>query len=80
MQKPSIGRVVIVPMPATANNGATEAPAIISRVWSDDMVNVRILPDASNEVPARTSVKLFADKAAADAFPGAHVAWWPERV
>lgn len=82
MQKPSIGRIVIVPMDPTAANGATEAPAIISRVWSDSVVNVRILPDASNEVLSRTSVTLYPGSTeAADAnATGTHYAWWPPRV
>jgi hypothetical protein len=82
VQKPSIGRIVIVPMDPASNNGATEAPAIISRVWNDNVVNVRVLPDDSNEVLSRTSVTLYPSSAeAADAnATGTHHAWWPGRV
>lgn len=80
MQKPSIGRIVIVPMDPTANNGATEAPAVITRVWSEGVVNVRILVDASNEVLSRTSVSLFETNEDASAVTGLHTAWWPPRV
>lgn len=56
-QRPSLGRIVLVPMDPADNNGAPVAPAIIVRVWSDDMVNVRILGDNKTE-EWRTSVKL----------------------
>lgn len=82
MQKPSIGRIVIVPMDPAANNGATEAPAVITRVWSEGCVNVRVFVDASNEVLSRTSVSLYPSSAeATDAnATGTHYAWWPDRV
>lgn len=44
--KPSLGRIVLVPMPRASNNGASIAPAVITRVWSDTTVNVRVLADA----------------------------------
>lgn len=43
MQTPSLGQVVLVPADPKANNGASEAPATITRVWNDHMVNVRVL-------------------------------------
>ncbi|MFE9684193.1 hypothetical protein [Streptomyces sp. NPDC006285] len=47
-QKPSVGRVVHVPMPRSANNGADFAPAIVTRVWDDEVsINVRILADST---------------------------------
>lgn len=78
-QKPSQGRIVIVPVNPELNNGADTASAIITRVWSDTVVNVRVFLDASNETPARTSVALYptADEAVTS---GQHVAWWPPRV
>jgi hypothetical protein len=78
MQKPSLGRVVIVPMDPALNNGADEAPAIITRVWSDTMVNVRVLTDSGEHRSQdwRTSVSLRADKPEKPA----HDAWWPPRV
>jgi hypothetical protein len=44
-QKPSVGCIVLVPMHPTRNNGATVAPAIVTRVWSDECINVRVLAD-----------------------------------
>jgi hypothetical protein len=46
------------------SNGATEHPAIITRVWGHDMVNLTVFPD---DVPptTRTSVKLVRTKAEA---------------
>ena len=76
MNKPSIARLVIVPMNAETNNGATEAPAIITRVWSDTLVNVRVLSDSDRSPEWRTSVALYEEKPDE---PG-HVAWWPPRV
>ncbi len=67
-------------------NGAAECPAIVTRVWSDDMVNVTALPDCKSPQPV-TSVKLVADAAAADAYAAqaslpadVSVAYWPPRV
>ena len=33
--KPALGAVVIVPMDPVENNGADQAPAVITGVWSD---------------------------------------------
>ena len=76
MTRPSLGRIVIVPMDPVVNNGAGEAPAVITRVWSDELVNVRILDDSSNTPPWRTSVRLHAERPAEPM----HDAWWPPRV
>lgn len=79
MQKPSIGRIVLVSpvgMALGESNGATEAAAVITRVWADNMVNVRILLDG-NDTPWRTSVTLVEDAAAAE---GHYACWWPPRV
>jgi hypothetical protein len=49
--KPTIGRVVIYHFHSqelTENNNSIEAPAIIVRVWSDDMVNLKVLNDGAN--------------------------------
>lgn len=45
-QTPSLGRIVLVPIEPEMNNGADTAPAIITRVWSDTTVNVRVLADS----------------------------------
>lgn len=75
MQKPSIARLVIVSMDPARNNGANEAPAVITRVWSDTLINVRVLSDGDG-VEWRTSVELLDEKPA----DPRHVAWWPPRV
>jgi hypothetical protein len=76
--KPSIGRIVLVPMDPAKNNGADVAPAVITRVWSDTTVNVHVLPDG-NVTEWRTSVvfrKSFEDRE-----PGYVHCWtWPPRV
>jgi hypothetical protein len=46
--KPSVGRIVLVPIEPEMNNGATIAPAIITRVWNDTTVNLRVLADGQN--------------------------------
>ncbi len=85
MQKPSLGRVVIVKVDPSINNGSDEAPAMITRVWSDTMVNLRVLLDGADGVhgipptPARTSVTLLESKPDASD-TRSHIAWWPPRV
>lgn len=55
MQKPSLGQVVLVAVDPATNNGAGIAPAIVTRVWSDTVVNVRVLLD-SDGLQWRTSL------------------------
>jgi len=92
MQKPSLGRIVIVPVDRTCNNGADVAPAIITRVWSDELLNVRVLLDG-DVIDWKTSIKLYESP---EALAEAHVqrdeahphmvgtpffgAYWPPRV
>lgn len=73
---PSMGRIVMVNADPDENNGADQAPAVITRVWSDTLVNVRVFLDADTTPEWRTSVKLH------DARPETvgHDAWWPPRV
>lgn len=42
---PEVGDIVLVPADPAENNGATEAPAVITRVWSATTVNVHVLHD-----------------------------------
>jgi hypothetical protein len=42
-QKPSIARIVHVPMDPKSNNGETTAAAVITHVWNENVVDVRIL-------------------------------------
>lgn len=74
--------------PAT-NNGSDVCPAIITRVWTDEMVNLRLIPDSSAPLASRTSVKLCGDEDAAKAYianvghPSGlapNVAYWPTIV
>jgi hypothetical protein len=43
--KPSIGRIVHVLVDPQTNNGSDVAPAMITRVWSDTCVNIRVSRD-----------------------------------
>lgn len=80
---PALGDTVIVPIEAltpVSNNGAQEAPAVITRVWSDDMINVRVLLDATERVIAKTSIKLHPSRdewAAARDDGAAYGCYWP---
>ncbi|MEU4165597.1 hypothetical protein AB0F46_01765 [Streptomyces sp. NPDC026665] len=76
MSTPSLGQIVLVPADPAVNNGGDVAPAIITRVWNDEVVNVRVLLD-SDAVQWRTSVKLV------DTLEGVehkHCWTWPPRV
>lgn len=89
MQTPALGRIVHVFVDPTQNNGADVAPAVITRVWSEQLVNLKVLLDASNDVWF-TSVALCDDRDSAekvtsyrvagngDHYPAA--AFWPPRV
>ncbi|MFE3853450.1 hypothetical protein ACFXPN_20220 [Streptomyces griseorubiginosus] len=72
--EPSVGDIVLVPMNPADNNGATEGPAIITRVWSKTTVNVRVLADSHN-IDWRTSLTHVDSLAAVDA--AAAVWTWP---
>jgi hypothetical protein len=81
---PSPGRIVLVRGIQANSNGSDVAPAIITRAWSNDLVNVLVFPDCAAPVPA-TSVALVDDEAAARALQDskeypATVAYWPPRV
>lgn len=88
MQTPSVGRIVLVPVDALhlQANGAEVLPAIITRVWSDSVVNLQVFVDAG-AVVSKTSAKLYDTPEAAEA--GASSAerayaelrcFWPPRV
>ena len=65
MPKPAVGRIVHAFVDPALNNGSGIAPAIITRVWNDEMVNVRVLVDG-NSVPLwLTSVTLCANRESA---------------
>lgn len=70
--KPSLGRIVI--HRGISSNGATEHPAMITRVWSDTCVNLTVFPDFGAPV-LRTSQTLLTDPAQPQE------GWfWPPRV
>lgn len=84
--RPSIGRTVIVKGPAVASNGSDRAPAIITRLWSEQdtaagpiAINLQAFPDAGTPV-ALTSVLLFETEAAAGDAETYAVAFWPAKV
>lgn len=74
---PSVGRIVIVKVDPKRNNGADVAPAVITRVWAPDLVNLKVLKDAEQDA-WMTSVKLL--DTAEDAAGQVHVCYWPPRV
>jgi len=81
---PSIGRIVHVVGNQASSNGADVAPAIITRVLDDGLLNLTVFPDYGAPVPA-TSVKLVEDEAAARALSEGKgytitAAFWPPRV
>lgn len=47
-QKPSIGRIVHFVLPAMRSGPARHRPAVITMVYSDTCVNLRILFDAND--------------------------------
>jgi hypothetical protein len=74
--KPAKGRIVFVPTDVHSNNGDDYAPAMITRVFDDGKINVRVFTDSTNPPEHRTSVTLH-DEEPADR---GHVAWWPPRA
>ncbi len=77
--KPSIGRIVIAFVDPLRNNGSDVCPAVITRVWSDTMVNVRTLNDSEN-LEWKTSITLFENEGQARASGNNHSCFWPARV
>lgn len=80
VQRPSVGRIVFF-YPAEGDkllnlNSAACHPAIITRVWTDEMVNLTVLPDGEIEGQSsfrRTSVRLDSN----DTSKSAHWSWPP---
>ena len=82
--KPSIGGIVIVVGGPVARNNEDTAPAVVTHVWSDNMINATAFPDMDAPVPV-ASVQLFGDEAGARAWvaedPSRSLAcFWPARV
>jgi len=84
MLTPTIGRIVTVLGGTARVNGTDSAPAVITRVWSDELVNVTVLCDAPT-TGRHTSITLCPDEESARAKPEGQpeayaVAYWPVRV
>lgn len=81
MQKPSLGRNVLVKVDPAMNNGSDTASATITRVWSDDMVNIRVTLDAFTMPLWLTSVVLCAnEEEALSGLDSVRSCYWPPRV
>ena len=82
--KPTIGRIVHVPVDPRVNNGADTAPAVITRVWSDTCVNLRIFHDGPSVPPEGSHrqdwVTSWVLHESRDALQAAHIAAWGERA
>lgn len=81
MQTPTIGRIVIVK--GFSSNNSDEQPAVVTRVFAPDYVNLMVLPDAGTP-EAKTSVRLFENREQAEQFMAMQslplAAFWPARV
>lgn len=82
----TVGRVVIVGIDPSRNNGEDVCPAIVTRVWGPDpsnkgiaLINVKALNDGPNN-EWKTSVILFGTEDAARAHGLANAAYWPPRM
>lgn len=84
MQKASQGRMVLLIGGVARSNGTDTAPAIVTRAWSDTMVNLIVYPDCAQPAVA-PSITLFEDEQAARDWIAADeyrstAAYWPPRV
>jgi hypothetical protein len=64
---PTLGADVLVFTDPARNNGSDTAPAKITRVWTDQMVSVRIFCDGPDD--GRATVLLYESREAAAAAP-----------
>jgi hypothetical protein len=79
MQTPTLGRIVIVHgVDPTTNNGSSEAPAVIVRVWGPKAVNLKVLTDGPDDQWWASIAIYEAD----DEIPAGLLRWatWPARV
>jgi hypothetical protein len=76
---PSKGRIVLALVVPEANNGDDTAPAVITRVWNDRLVNVKVLGDSMNN-EWKTSISLFDTEEEAREKSFGHACFWPPRV
>lgn len=75
--KPSVGRIVHAIVDPAMNNGSDVAPAIVTRVWSDTLVNVKVILDSAGADLCQTSVALFEERPANEV---KRAVFWPPRV
>lgn len=79
MQKPSLGRVVFTGVNPTENNGSDIAPATIVRVWSENMVNLKVHLDNHSD-KWKTSVQLYDTEESARECGITASCFWPSRI
>ncbi|MFF7171080.1 hypothetical protein [Streptomyces pseudovenezuelae] len=72
MPAPTVGQVVLVPMDQAVNNGSDVAPAIVSRVWSETSINVRVVEDGPR-IEWRQSLEYTDDLSSLDR---GELYWW----
>lgn len=61
------GDTVMFRGPMSESNGHFDQPAIVTKMWGDGIVNVKVFPDTGNNVYDACSVLVVEDEAAADA-------------
>lgn len=78
MNPPSIGRIVIYRQSGNERpvNGTTDHPAVITRVWSESVVNLHVMYDAAPPTPVTSVPQLGSGLAQ----PGERCWFWPERT
>ncbi|WP_405611354.1 hypothetical protein [Streptomyces sp. NBC_01508] len=84
MQKPSLGRVVLVLVAPVTNGGSDVAPATVVRVHNQRpdgtwVVGLKVHLDSSTSSRWVKTVRLFPDEEAARANDG-EAAFWPPRA
>jgi hypothetical protein len=79
-QKPSLGKVVLVPVNPAMNNGEPVAYASVTKVWSDTTINARVVLDLPGQDDHRTSLTYVEQVPAWDPDGNMRVWSWPPRV
>lgn len=78
---PTIGRIVLVPADPATNGGADIAPAVVTRVYDDGRINVRVLLDSNTPALWRTSLALVEELPTTARYTDPAPVWaWPPRV
>ena len=74
-----LGQIVIAKTHPGANNGADEAPAVVTRIWNmtDDccMANLSVFADVSGRMDPMSSVNVHPTREAAEASGETRFAW-----